>query len=202
MFSPEDQEAILRFVFSREANVELALGVIAARQRINERIIKDFLTRLEADLGQGARKLGDPWKVVNELKTNPFERYLQVYITKQDWDGLYRIALGPENWGAKGFILGVWNNWDTLGQRLDGGRIRAALEGRVRSGMTSDHWPFYMWADPYRHWADERTLSRFHGNRGVEAVADLAGIMLTIAGATEEVIDTVVHDWRERQLRT
>jgi hypothetical protein len=201
MFSTEDQEAILRFVFSREANVELALGVTAARQRISERIIKDFLTRLEADLGQRARKLGDSWKVVNELKTNPFEQWLQVYLTKQDWNDLYRIALGPENYGAKGFILGVWNNWDTLGQRLDGGRIRAALEGSVRSGMASNWWPFYIWADPYRHWADERTLSRFFGDRGVQAVADLAGTMFNIAGTTEKVIDTVVHDWRERQSR-
>lgn len=110
MFSHEDQEAILRFIFSREANVELALGVMAARRRISERVIKDFLTRLEAELGLKARQLGDSWKVVNELQTNPFERYLQVYLTKQDWNDLYRISLGPENWGARGFILGVWNN--------------------------------------------------------------------------------------------
>ncbi len=201
MFSNEDQEAILRFVFSREANVELALGVIAARQSISERIIKDFLIRLEADLGLKARQLGDSWKVVNELKTNPFEHWLQVYMTKQDWNDLYRISLGPENWGAKGFILGVWNNWDMLGQRLESGRIRAARQGLVRSGTTTDWWPFYMWADPYRHWVDERTLSCFLGDRVVQAVADLAGAMLTIAVVTEEVIDTVVHDWRERQSR-
>lgn len=201
MFSHEDQEAILRFIFSREANVELALGVTAARQRISQRVIKDFLTRFEADLDTKVRQLGDSWKVVNELKTNPFERWLQVYMTKHDWNDLYRISLGPEQWGAKGFILGVWNNWDTLGQRFDGGRIGAALQGRVRSGTTTDWWPFYMGADPYRHWVDERTLSRFLGDQGVQAVADLAGAMLTIAMATEEVIDTVVHEWHERQSR-
>ena len=202
MFSHEDQEAILRFIFSREANVELALGVLAAKKRISERIIKDFLTRLEAELGLQARDMGGSWKVVNELKTNPFERYSQVYMTKRDWNDLYRIALGPESWGARGFILGVWNHEDTLGQRLDGGRIMAALQGHVRSGLTSDAWPFWMWADPYRNWDDERTLACFLGSRDIQAISDLAGVMLTIARATEHVIDTVVHNWREQQSRT
>ncbi|SRR6266568_4967989 len=148
MFSNEDQEAILRFIFSREANVELALGVMAARQSISERIIKDFLTRLEAALDLKARQLGDSWKVVNELKPNPFKRHSQVYMTKQDWHDLYRIFLSPANWGARGFFLGVWNNWDILGQRLDGGRIRDALEGHVRRGAIADQWPFWIWADP------------------------------------------------------
>ena len=97
MFSHEDQEAILRFIFSREANVELALGVIAARQSINERIIKDFLTRLEAALCLKAKQLGDSWKVGNELKTNPFGRWLKIYMTKEDWNDLYQISLCPEH---------------------------------------------------------------------------------------------------------
>jgi len=201
MFSKEDQEAILHYIFSREANVELALGVMAARQSISERIIKDFLTRLEAALDLKARQLGDSWKVVNELKKNPFERHLQVYITKRDWNDLYRIFLSPDKWGARGFFLGVWNNWDILGHRLDGGRIRAALEGSVRSGGTADQWPFWTWADPYRHWSDERTLSCFLGDRGVQAVSDLAGVMFTIARVTKKVIDTVVHEWQEQQSR-
>jgi hypothetical protein len=199
MFSNEDQEAILRFIFSREANVEFALGILAARQQTNERIIKDFLARLEADLGMKARQLGDPWRVVNELKTNPFERYSHIYMTKQGWNDLYRISLGPESWGARGFILGVWNNWDTLGQRLDGGRIKAALQGLVRSGTTTDYWPFYMWADPYRNWVDERTLRCFLTNQCVQTLEALAGVMLTIAKATENIIDTVVNDWHKQQ---
>jgi hypothetical protein len=201
MFSHEDQEAILRFIFSREANVELALGVLAARQSISERIIKDFLTRLEVDLSLQARQLGDTWTVVNELKTNPFEHWLQVCLTKQEWNDLYRISLEPVNMNARVFVLGVWNNWATLGQRLDGGRIRAALQGHLRSGTTNDWWPFSMSADPYQNWVDERTLSCFLGKRGVQAVADLTGAMLTIARATEKVIDTVVHEWREQQTR-
>lgn len=201
MFSDEDQEAILRFIFSREANVELALGVMVARQKISERIIKDFLTRLETDLDLKARQLGDAWQAVNELKANPFERWLSVYITKRDWNDLYRIALCPENWGARGFILGVWSNWDILAQRLDGGRIKEALQGLVRSGTTSNAWPFWMWADPYRHWTDETTLSCFLGDRGIRAVSNLTEVMLTIAKTTENIIDTVVHDWHEQQSR-
>ena len=110
MFSNADQAAILRFIFSSEANVELALGVLAAGQSIRERIIQDFLTSLEAELARKASQLGASWKVVNELKTNPFEHWLQIYMTKQDWNDLYRISLGPENSDARGFILGVWSN--------------------------------------------------------------------------------------------
>ncbi len=152
------KRAILRFIFDSDANVELALGVLAAGQSIRERIIQDFLTSLEAELGRKASQLGDSWEVANELKTDPFKHWSQVNITKQDWNDLYRISLEPLNMNARGFVLGVWNNWATLGQRLDGGRIRAALQGHVRSGATNDWWPFYMSADPYQDWDDKRTL--------------------------------------------
>ncbi|MBA3965532.1 MAG: hypothetical protein H0X47_07130 [Nitrospirales bacterium] len=117
MFSTEDQEAILRYIFSHEANMELALGVIHARKAISERIIKDFLTRLEAKLVLEVRQLGGSWDVVNDLKKDPFQRYKQIYITKNDWkeddQDLYRISLGPEKWDAKGFCLG---SLERLGQ--------------------------------------------------------------------------------------
>ena len=114
MFSNADQEAILRFIFSREANVELALGVLAAGPSIREKIIQDFLTSLEAELGRKTSQLGASWRVVNELKTDPFMRQAPVYMTKQDWNNLYKISLSPDNWGARGFFLGVWSNEDTL----------------------------------------------------------------------------------------
>jgi hypothetical protein len=46
---------ILRFIFSSERHVELALGILAARQSVCERIIKDFLVKLEAGLWLRAR---------------------------------------------------------------------------------------------------------------------------------------------------
>jgi hypothetical protein len=194
-----DQDAILRFVFSREANAELALGVLAARQAIQEKIIKDFLPGLERTLVQKAKELGKAWTVVNELSTNPCKQYAQIYLTKTNWNNLYRIALDAQTPEARDFILGVHNDWDTLKRRLDGGKISQALQGHVRSGITTDWWPFYMWAAPYRHWDDARTLACFLGEKGVQAVSFLAGAMFTIAQATESVIDTVVQEWHDRQ---
>lgn len=141
MFSNEDQEAIFRFVFSNEANVELALGIIAAQQRIKEKIIKDFLARLEQDLVLKFNQLGDTWKVGNDLKKDPFQPYKQIYMTKGNWKDLYRISLAPDRLNAKGFFLGVWNDWDKLQQRLDGGRIFEILQGHVKSGKLPTRGP-------------------------------------------------------------
>lgn len=198
MFSNEDQETILRFIFSRESNVELALGIMSARQSISEKIIKDFLAKLEDELCLKTKQLGDSWKVCNDLKANPFERWMQIYITKQNWNDLYRISLEPLNMNARGFVLGVWNNWDTLGQRLDDEKIRAVLQGHVRNGSTNDWWPFYMSAAPYQNWIDERTLSLMWGNRGAQAISELTRAMVTIAVTTEKVIDIVVHNWLKK----
>lgn len=200
MFSTEDQEAILRYVFSHEANMELALGVIHARKAISERIIKDFLTRLEAKLVLEVRQLGGSWNVVNDLKKDPFQPYKQIYITKGDWEDLYRISLAPDKFGGKGFFLGVWNDWDRLGQqRLDGGRISEVLEGHVKSGKISNEWPFWMWAAPYTDWVDEKTLTRFLGDKCDRSVSELADLMLNIAKTTETLIDKLVHDWPKKQ---
>lgn len=194
MFDNEDQEAILRFIFSREANVELALGVMVTRQRITERVIKEFSLRLEAELNKHAKQLGDSWEVVNQIKKNPLECYRSIYLIKQEWKDLYRINLSAEKGNARDFILGVWNDWEQLGQRrLDGGQISTALQGVVRSGTTTDYWPFYLWADPYRHWSDEMTMLSFLGDRGKQTVSALGGIMLTIAKSTEKIIDKVVQ---------
>lgn len=197
MLSNEDQEAIFRFVFSNEAHVELALGVISSRKSICERIIKDFLMRLDEDLTLKAKQLGDTWKVENELIKNPLDRWKGVYLTKDNWRGLYRISLSPERWDAKEFILGVWNDWDQLRQRLDDGRIREGLQGHVQSGKVSDWWPYYRLADPYKDW-DEKTLASFLGEKNVKAISYLTSEMFNIAKNTEALIDKLVHDWWEK----
>jgi hypothetical protein len=196
MFSNADQEATLRFIFSSEENVNRALGVLAVRQSIQERIIKDFSASLEAELALKARQLDGTWTVVNEFKTTPSKEYTQIYLTKTNWNNLYCIALQAEKPGARDVILGVQNDWNTLGgQRLDGGAISKALRGHVRSGRTTEWWPFCMWADPYRHWDNARTLACFRGAKSVQAISELAGAMFTMAQVTEQTIDTVVQKW-------
>jgi len=104
-----------------------------------------------------------------------------------------------QSMNAKGFVLGVWNNWDKLGQRLDTGRISTALQGHLCSGRSNDWWPYYIPADPYQNWVDEKTLSRFFGNACEETVSELSEGMLKIARATEQTIDTVLCEWRRQQ---
>jgi hypothetical protein len=88
MFSPADREAILHFVFSSEENVKMALAVSAVRREIKKKIIAEFAKKLECDLREGAKKLGETWEVVSELKGNPFDRWWQIYMAKRDWNDL------------------------------------------------------------------------------------------------------------------
>jgi len=199
MFSDDDQEAVVRFVFSKDENVELALRVIAAGEAIRERIIKEFLAKLEDELWRRAKELGESWKVVNDLGKDPFKRWAQVYITKQEWGGLYAVFLEPEKPGPSDFVLGVWGLGKKRPKDLDEGPVREALQQRFGRGMTNDGCPFYMWADPYRDWGDEATLCSFLGDRGSQAARALSDTMLTIARATEGIIDSVVQDWSKRQ---
>jgi len=196
MFSDDDQEEVVRFVFSKEENVELALAVMAAGQAIREKIIREFLTKLEDELWRRAKELGESWKVVNELSKDPFKRGLGLYLVKEDWRETYWVGLWSERGEARDFVLGIWH--EGVPQGFDGGRIREALEGRVRSGITNDQYPFYIWADPYRDWADEATLSGLVGDRGSQAVRALSDTTLTIAAATEGIIDKLVRDWLKR----
>jgi len=201
MFSPEDQETIVRFVFSKDENVELALGVMAAGRKIAEKIIGEFLTKLEEKLRQGAKELGESWKVVNDLISDPFTRdYLVMGVAKENWRGLYRIGLWPEKRDARDFVVGIQGDWDRLPKLFDGGRVKKALEGPLPAGITDDWNPFYMRAhQAYRDWSDAETLSRFLGDRGTEAAAYFADPILTMARATEGIIDSLVDDWRKQQ---
>ncbi|RMH37113.1 MAG: hypothetical protein D6690_03995 [Nitrospirae bacterium] len=202
IFSYGGQDAIERFIFRREDHVHLALGVLAVQQRIKERIIKDFLRELEEELRKGImkdEKDGDSWKVVNELHASPFERYAYIYLMKENWHGLDSVALGREYRQARGFLFGVWNNFKELKRRLDDGKIKAALDGRIQSGNTSDWWPFWRWADPYRDWDDPRTLACLYGERKGEAISFLSEAMLTIAENVESVIDNIVEDYEKKQ---
>jgi hypothetical protein len=201
MFSPEDQEAIVRFVFSKDENVELALAVMAAGRRIAEKIIKEFLTKLEEKLRQGAKELGESWKVVNDLISDPFTRdYLVMGVAKEDWRGLYRIGLWPEKRDARDFVVGVQGDWDRLPKLFDGGRVKKALEGLLPAGITDDWNPFYMRAQQaYRDWGEPETLSCLHSDRGDLAVTYFADTIRTMARATEGIIDSVVQGWSKRQ---
>ncbi len=197
MFNPEDQKTILRFVFSQEVNLELALGINAISKEIAKQIIGQFLTLFENELRSRAGQLGPSWKVVNKLSKNPFQRYELIYLTKDEWHGLYLIAMSPENYEAKNFILGVRNNWDELGQRYDQGRIGQALDGMIRKGMISDWWPFYILApDPYgKDWMDPSTLYYFIGERGKQTATKLSEGMYEIAQHTEKIIDELAQEW-------
>jgi hypothetical protein len=197
MFTKEDQDAIIHFLFDDKhnnfGNVELALGIIAAREKINRIIINKFLNTLTEYLNQQIKNLGESWIVVNELQQDPFERYEQIYITKNEWKDLYRVALGPEEKGARGFIFGVWSRKDKLGHRFDGGRISASLKRLGLGGATSDVWPFWKRVDDYKNWDDPKTLSCFLEGQNLQAIEYLAGCLLAIARETENVIDSLVH---------
>lgn len=200
MFTTEDQEAIVRFVFSKEENVELALGVMAAGDAIREKIIKEFLTRLEDELRRKVAELGESWKVVNDLIKDPFKRWEEVYITKQQWGGLYAVFLEPEKPGPSDFVLGVWGDRKKPPKGLDEGPVREALQQRFGRGMTNEGAPFYMRANErYRDWADGATLCGLHGDRAKQAIEYFANTMVAMAGATQTLIDSLVDKWGERQ---
>jgi hypothetical protein len=189
-------------VFSKQENVELALGVMAAGQAIREKIIREFLTKLEEKLRQGAKELGKSWKVVNDLIKDPFGRWKQVYITNEEWGDCYAFAMEPEKPGPNGFVLGVWSNWEKPPKDLDEAPIRVALEERFGRAMTNEGVPFYMLANQrYRDWDDPETLSRLHGDRALQAIEHFADTMVTMASTTEKIIDKLVGEYRERHQR-
>ncbi|MDD3925311.1 MAG: hypothetical protein PHT33_01485 [bacterium] len=112
------------------------------------------------------------------------------------------ISFGPKKNGARDFIIGVYNDPERLGPALDEGqrRIKIALEGKVKQGKDSKHWPYYrMCEKPYDNWMDEKNLMKLFANKGEQAAANITEKMIAIAKVTEDVIDTIVSDWRVKQ---
>ena len=207
MISAEDKEMVVDYLFGANVsgpNVRLALKVLAAGDEIRRRIIERFLKRLEEGLEKRLGELFTPcntWKVKNNLIENVFDRWESIHITKDGWQELFYIALCPEYYNARGFLLGVRQNWEKLQVHLDKGEIKQAVESAGKPGghIQKEMWPYWDWVDSkYRDWNDTEILFCLHENQGEEAIDYFTDELTSIAQAVEKPIDNLVASFQNK----
>lgn len=196
MFSNEDQEAIANFVISSD-NVSHALGIIGARDRIQKKIVCNFIKVLKSELKNTARGLGEGWRdgVHGQDEDGYPTQYWNVYLTKKSYKGLYRIALSAEKVGPKNLQLGVQHEFQKLRKQIDDGkidssRIKLALTETIENRKNSEWWPCFSFVGQYWDWTTLKVLHKLH-NEGKSVASELAEQMRLIALATENVIDSI-----------
>lgn len=190
MFDNEDKEAILRYIFDND-KVEMALGVVAVQVAIRERIIREFLRQLKAELRLRFKDSESAWLVGPDKIDQLHEKYWLIYLTKKTYKTHYSISLQPQKDGPKEFIFGVVHNLDGSPEGLNDARIQEALKGKVPTGKSTSWWPYYRYWE-HGDWTDLTTLCALWGESGKRAASTLADDMLKIAQETEEVIDDLV----------
>ena len=192
-----DKDAVVEYVFQRTENTEVALRILAEEERIKRRIAREFVETVETRLQKSFSDRGAGWGIVNQLKKDALDRRKLIGVQKKSWDGLYCIGLMSEDKNGRRFMCGVWNDWEKLRMRVDGGKISDAIKAaEVRSGWTTDWWPYGAWMERDRNWWDERTLGKMIGEDRELFAYELVDIIVRIADAVEITIDAVIEDAR------
>lgn len=127
--------------------LEIAIELVKNYPQIKRDIIFDFATQLEAKFAEQF-----PTFTVNiTLKRYERERYVGILITKPSWKNI-GISLEAQNWGCRGFIIGVKNSEES-GDNLP--ELSAALNSQYGAGTSSQWWPYHRQVDNFADWNND-----------------------------------------------
>lgn len=183
MISEIENDSIVEFCLGNPERLELALRVQRADEALRRRIVLEFLEELESRLITTVGR--SDWHVVNEHRDDLFRRFMGIYLTKNDWNGCFKIGIEPLSSGAKRFILGVWKDpdrSDDYSTSLNVEKLRGELEQQDfnKGAGPNDHWIWYVHApEAYQNWTTVETLVRLHRNA---------------AGDEQPLLDRIVDD--------
>lgn len=130
--------------------LEIAIELVKSYPQIKRDIIFDFATKLEARFAEQfptfTRKVS--------LKSYERDRYVGVAITTSSWPRLF-ISLEAQNWGCRGFIIGV-QNAEASERTLP--ELTVALNHQFGAGRSNQWWLYFRQVDHFAHWDNETLI--------------------------------------------
>ena len=194
-----ESKMILEHALASEKNLKTTLDIGLAFSDLKEKIIHDFLDKLEKFVLEKLQE--DPsqypnaseWIVTCEsLRHSPLEKYKKFMFGKDMWKNQYGVALEPQGDDACGVILGVWRESDET--KNIGPRFRQedlSKLNNIRSGKTTNCYEWHYYLDlPYPNWNTKEALIKLHDG---EAVEPIGKELVEIIKVAEPIIDKHVR---------
>jgi hypothetical protein len=184
-----DIEIVVEHTLQNEDNLRLAARVSAAFEQVRQRVVREFVKRLQSDL---LARLGDSWEVEQNCDEDALGAGCLVEIKKKRWDDNCSICLEGWEEGPSDVDCYLWLNSEMPGRARLGAELKAALDERHGAGRKSPDavWYFYL-GPPYDDWTTEKALVLLY--RKAEAVKEIGDQLEGICRTVEPIADRRVR---------
>ena len=198
MSSLDEREIILEHALGNQENLETTLDIGLAFPALRERIIIDFLGKLEKFVLGKLKQRPDAseWHVSDDsLPSFPSKKFHSFSFGKQTWEKKYGVALEPQENNAGNVIIGVCGQYDeetgTGARKID---LLFQKLNDIRNGKRSDWWEWYhLLDDPYRNWGTKDGLIELN-LREDNSVTYLGQYFVNIIEVAAPIIDEHVQE--------
>lgn len=166
-------------------NLEIALRVGAAHERIRNAVISEFSDLL---IGHLKNDLDNTWQIESR---GMFRRREGIRLSKREW-GTYWIEIAPEYEGGGNMYLGVRNQGSTTRNDAIKQRMNTLKPANGDSGL----WPWYFFlAAAYLNWDTIDLLLKMQ-ERDTQLLEYVREQIVAVAKTAEPVIDEIMASQR------
>jgi|ERR1035437_1303260 hypothetical protein len=184
-----DIEIVVEHTLQNEDNLRLAAKVSAAFEQVRQRIVREFVKRLQSDL---RTRLGDSWTVDQNCDKDPLEADWLVEIKKKKWGENCSVCLEACKVGPRDLDCYVWLNSEMPTKGRLAAELKEALDEEYGAGKESPDTVRYFYLEPpYDDWATENALVLLY--RKADAAEEIAGQLESICRTVEPIADRRVR---------
>lgn len=184
-----DIEIVVEHTLQSEDNLRLAAWVSAAFEQVRQRVVREFVKRLQSDL---LARLGDSWAVEQNCDKDALKADWLVDIKKKRWHDNCSICLEGSKEGPRAVDYFVWLDSDMPGKARLAEELKAALDEKHGVGKKSANAPWWSFLEPpYDDWTTENALVLLY--RKADAAEEIAGQLESICRTVEPIADRRVR---------
>lgn len=184
-----DIEIVVDHTLQNEDNLRLATKVSTAFEQVRQRIVSEFVKKLQADL---LRRLGDSWEVEQYCDEDALGAGCLVEIQKKRWRDNCSICLEGDKDGPSDVDCYVWLNSEMPGKARLAAELKAALDEKPGAGRKNADAIWYLYLEPpYDDWTTEETLVLLY--RKAEAVKEIGDQLEGVCRTVEPIADRRVR---------
>lgn len=178
---------LIEHALETPANLEIALDIAFAFDKLRYRIIGDAMRELEARVRAGLG--GAPWEVRTNFNHQPIPANGYFKVRSQQWAAEYSVRLASDQRSATKLYIGLHFAGDE--PLVD---HKALWEGlaHIRPGRAQQTpqygWLWWDWLEaPLSNWSSKAALLEF-ATKDADALSDLAAELVSVAAAVGPIL--------------